>query len=140
MVIWTTTPWTIPANLGICIHPQFRYAAVKTKEHGILIVAKELVGRVMQTLDIEDFQVMAELNAPDLEKENACTPFTGPIPWSFWETMSLWKLEPVVFIQLRATEPTTMWWEKIRAGLLFSGGRQRGVFSRCPAVWRGVYF
>lgn len=77
MVIWTTTPWTIPANLGICIHPQFRYAAVKTKEHGILIVAKELVGRVMQTLDIEDFQVMAELNAPDLEKRKCLHPIYG---------------------------------------------------------------
>ncbi|HEY0049406.1 MAG TPA: isoleucine--tRNA ligase [Pyrinomonadaceae bacterium] len=46
LVIWTTTPWTIPANLGISVHPDFEYAAV---EHGdeVLIVASELVGFVI---------------------------------------------------------------------------------------------
>jgi len=44
-VIWTTTPWTIPANLGIAVHPDFEYSAV---EHGdeILIIATELVAVV----------------------------------------------------------------------------------------------
>lgn len=44
-VIWTTTPWTLPANLGIAVHPDFEYAAV---EYGneVLIVASELVGFV----------------------------------------------------------------------------------------------
>ncbi len=46
LVIWTTTPWTIPANLGIAVHPDFEYAAI---EHGdeVLIVASELVGFVI---------------------------------------------------------------------------------------------
>lgn len=45
LVIWTTTPWTIPANLGISVHPDFEYAAV---EHGdeVLIIASELVAFV----------------------------------------------------------------------------------------------
>jgi len=77
MVIWTTTPWTIPANLGVCIHPQFVYAAVKTEDHGILIVAKELVGKVMQTLGLEDFQMKAELNPLDLEKKICLHPIYG---------------------------------------------------------------
>jgi isoleucyl-tRNA synthetase len=44
-LIWTTTPWTLPANLGIAVHPNFEYAAV---EHGdeVLIIASELVGFV----------------------------------------------------------------------------------------------
>ncbi len=44
-LIWTTTPWTLPANLGIAVHPDFEYAAF---EHGdeVYIVAGELVGAV----------------------------------------------------------------------------------------------
>ncbi len=46
LVIWTTTPWTIPANLGIAVHPDFEYAAI---EHNgeVLVVASELVGFVI---------------------------------------------------------------------------------------------
>jgi isoleucyl-tRNA synthetase len=31
VVIWTTTPWTLPANLGISVHPDFDYSAVEAK-------------------------------------------------------------------------------------------------------------
>jgi isoleucyl-tRNA synthetase len=46
LVIWTTTPWTIPSNLGIAVHPDFEYVAV---EHNgeVLIVAAELLGFVV---------------------------------------------------------------------------------------------
>ena len=42
VVIWTTTPWTIPANLAIALHPDIIYAAVDTKNGEVLILAKEL--------------------------------------------------------------------------------------------------
>jgi isoleucyl-tRNA synthetase len=45
LVIWTTTPWTIPANLGIAVHPDFEYVAVEQGDN-VLIVAGELVGFV----------------------------------------------------------------------------------------------
>lgn len=46
LVIWTTTPWTIPANLGIAVHPDFEYAAIENGDE-VLIVASELVGFVV---------------------------------------------------------------------------------------------
>src|SRR5215213_9103238 len=46
LVIWTTTPWTIPANLGIAVHPDFEYVAVEDKGE-VLIVAAELIGFVV---------------------------------------------------------------------------------------------
>lgn len=46
LVIWTTTPWTIPANLGIAVHPDFEYVAVDFGEE-VLIVAAELIGFVV---------------------------------------------------------------------------------------------
>lgn len=45
VVIWTTTPWTLPANLGISVHPDYEYVAVENGEEA-LIIAAELVGFV----------------------------------------------------------------------------------------------
>ena len=57
-VIWTTTPWTIPANLAICLHPDFTYAVVKTEKGKLIFLEKmkdallekfELSGEVVKT-------------------------------------------------------------------------------------------
>ena len=42
LVIWTTTPWTLPANLAIAVHPDFEYTVVET-QRGDLVVAAEMV-------------------------------------------------------------------------------------------------
>jgi isoleucyl-tRNA synthetase len=44
-LIWTTTPWTLPANLGIAVHPDFEYAAIENGDE-VYIVASELVTAV----------------------------------------------------------------------------------------------
>nr|WP_320192859.1 isoleucine--tRNA ligase [uncultured Desulfobacter sp.] len=75
VVIWTTTPWTLPANLGVCLHPDFVYAAVKTQNQGILIMAKELVENVMGEFGITDYSILAELSGKDLENRNCKHPF-----------------------------------------------------------------
>jgi len=46
-VIWTTTPWTMPANLAICLHPDFTYAVVKT-EKGKLIFLETLKDKLLE--------------------------------------------------------------------------------------------
>lgn len=56
VLIWTTTPWTIPANLAICVHPDFDYAAVKTGDE-VLILAEGLLNQTMLTCEIEDFEI-----------------------------------------------------------------------------------
>ena len=43
LVIWTTTPWTIPANLAIAAHESFLYVAVQVEEEDIIVVAKEML-------------------------------------------------------------------------------------------------
>jgi isoleucyl-tRNA synthetase len=40
-VIWTTTPWTLPANKAICVHPKLQYAAVEYTSNHLLLVAEE---------------------------------------------------------------------------------------------------
>jgi isoleucyl-tRNA synthetase len=57
-VIWTTTPWTLPANQAIAVHPKFHYRRVKTP-HGALIINQELVPSVMKAIGLEakDYEV-----------------------------------------------------------------------------------
>ncbi len=74
MVIWTTTPWTLPANLGVCLHPDFIYAAVKTQDHGVLILAKELVESVMETFGFENYTILKEFSALELENKRCKHP------------------------------------------------------------------
>jgi isoleucyl-tRNA synthetase len=65
LVIWTTTPWTIPANLGIAVHPDFEYAAV---EHGdeVLVIAAELVGFVVVKCGIGGINEEGERQMPNI--------------------------------------------------------------------------
>ncbi|HEV2764768.1 MAG TPA: class I tRNA ligase family protein, partial [Pyrinomonadaceae bacterium] len=52
-LIWTTTPWTLPSNLGIAVNPQFEYAAIENGKNGeVYVVASELVAAVAQKCDL----------------------------------------------------------------------------------------
>ncbi len=74
VVIWTTTPWTLPANLAIALHPDFRYVAADTGEE-ILILAKDLLVNCMAAFGVVDYQVVAECSAADLEGKTCRHPF-----------------------------------------------------------------
>jgi len=74
IVIWTTTPWTLPANLGISLHPNFVYAAVKTENQGVLILAKDLVENVMNEFGIKDYSIIKEFSGTELENKNCKHP------------------------------------------------------------------
>ena len=68
-VIWTTTPWTLPANQAIAVHPKFTYRRVKTA-HGELIINQELVESVMNAVGLhaKDYEVLPEgLTGAELE-------------------------------------------------------------------------
>lgn len=74
VVIWTTTPWTLPANLGICLHPDYTYCAVETENQGILIVARELAGKVMDLFGIETYTILGDLDPRTLENRTCTHP------------------------------------------------------------------
>ena len=77
VVIWTTTPWTIPANLAIALHPDFDYVAVDVGGNEVLILARDLMEFNMQSFGITDYQVISEINAKDLEGKKAKHPLYG---------------------------------------------------------------
>ncbi|MEE4254321.1 MAG: isoleucine--tRNA ligase [Desulfuromusa sp.] len=73
-VIWTTTPWTIPANLGVCLNPELTYVAVEANGE-YLILAEGLHESVMKTLGIEEYAVAATFAAELFENKNCKHPF-----------------------------------------------------------------
>src|SRR5699024_931195 len=58
-IIWTTTPWTIPSNLGISVHPDFDYVQVAA-DGKKYVVAKELLALVKEELDWNSVEVLQE--------------------------------------------------------------------------------
>jgi isoleucyl-tRNA synthetase len=66
LVIWTTTPWTIPANLAVAAHPDFEYVAVK-HEGKAYILASRLAAICMDTFGFEGWEIAAEINPRDIE-------------------------------------------------------------------------
>ncbi len=67
VVIWTTTPWTIPANLAIALHPDMEYVAAETGDQGVLIMARELLDGCMSAFGIESYRIVEDIRAGDLE-------------------------------------------------------------------------
>ncbi|MEW6350340.1 MAG: isoleucine--tRNA ligase [Thermodesulfobacteriota bacterium] len=66
VVIWTTTPWTIPANLAIALHPDETYAAVEVGD-AVLILADRLVAINMEVFGFSEFKVIARFSGATLE-------------------------------------------------------------------------
>lgn len=73
IVIWTTTPWTIPANQALNIHPEFKYALVDTGER-LLVLAEELVESCLKRYALEG-SVIATAQGSALELVNFRHPF-----------------------------------------------------------------
>ena len=75
VVIWTTTPWTLPGNLAICLHPDFEYSAVDVGGDEVYILASDLVEANMKDFGIEDYTVLATFGSSVLEKKKCRHPF-----------------------------------------------------------------
>jgi isoleucyl-tRNA synthetase len=72
-VIWTTTPWTIPANQAVALHPELTYAAIPWNGEAI-IVADELVESVAAALNLEETKPIVKFKGSVLEGLNTRHP------------------------------------------------------------------
>lgn len=66
-VIWTTTPWTLPASRGIALNAEVEYQLVQINDTECLILAAELVESVMTRAGITDWKILGVCNGNDLE-------------------------------------------------------------------------
>ena len=74
LVIWTTTPWTMPSNRAISVNPEFDYQLIQTDGRA-LILAKDLVETVLKRAGIESWQVLGECKGSALEMMRFAHPF-----------------------------------------------------------------
>ncbi|MEM1927266.1 MAG: isoleucine--tRNA ligase [Acidilobaceae archaeon] len=66
LLIWTTTPWTLPANVFVMAHPELEYVRVRVGDE-VLILAKSRLEEVMREAGIRDYEVLEELRGASLE-------------------------------------------------------------------------
>ena len=66
LVIWTTTPWTLPANLAISAHPDFVYGVYETSK-GKLVFLKEFADRLTEELELGEIKLIKEIVGQDLD-------------------------------------------------------------------------
>ncbi|MBL8534346.1 MAG: isoleucine--tRNA ligase, partial [Betaproteobacteria bacterium] len=74
VVIWTTTPWTLPANQAISAHPEFEYALVQGPKY-FLLLAKDLVESCMQRYGVVDYKIVGTVTGDRLERLEVWHPF-----------------------------------------------------------------
>ncbi|MDE0478161.1 MAG: isoleucine--tRNA ligase [Gammaproteobacteria bacterium] len=72
VVIWTTTPWTLPANQAVCLHAGLDYALIRCELGAgpeLLVIAGEMTAEVMQRFGCERFEVLAACKGSRLESQ-----------------------------------------------------------------------
>ncbi|MEM2924067.1 MAG: isoleucine--tRNA ligase [Methanocellales archaeon] len=83
LVIWTTTPWTIPANLAVAAHPSFEYVKVRVIKNGKeekLILASAQAEAVLRKGNYEHFEIVERMLGEDLAKLNYEHPLKKQVP------------------------------------------------------------
>ncbi len=75
VLIWTTTPWTLPANLAIAVHPEYDYVLIEYKDQ-YLLFAKELVESVLKKIEKEpNYKILGQVKGKELEYIKTKHPF-----------------------------------------------------------------
>ncbi len=79
VLVWTTTPWTLPADMAVCVHPENFYARVSVG-NDIYILAEALVQKVMGDLEIADYKILDLVKGVNLEGLRYEHPLLGEVP------------------------------------------------------------
>ena len=74
-VIWTTTPWTLPASMAVAFHPDFDYVALATEEGALYIVAAELAAQVIAACNLGPTTEVSRFKGSKLEHATFQHPF-----------------------------------------------------------------
>ncbi|GAA0858007.1 isoleucine--tRNA ligase [Aliiglaciecola litoralis] len=78
VVIWTTTPWTLPANRAVCVSPQLEYTLVQVETEGAkerLVIASDLVKDCMDRFGVEHYHALGFCHGDALDKQLIQHPF-----------------------------------------------------------------
>ncbi|MBL9032167.1 MAG: isoleucine--tRNA ligase [Phycisphaerae bacterium] len=135
-MIWTTTPWTLPANLGIAVNPKFTYALVYV-DGNVTVMAADAVERVTKAAKAEDVVVLATAPGSRLVGLAYRHPFVdqrGPAHAG----AKTWTLLPAEYVTLE--DGTGLVHTAPGHGAEdFGTGRAQGLAAYCPVRENGTY-
>lgn len=83
ILIWTTTPWTLPSNTGVAFHPEYEYSIIKIKDssnknlkkYEKIIICKDLIDKLKGKLEIIDFETIKTFVGKEIENKECLSPF-----------------------------------------------------------------
>ena len=84
ILIWTTTPWTLPADLAVSVHPDFKYVRVKYKKgesEEIFILVENRVDDVKDIGGFDDYEILERIDGQDLEGIEYIHPLMEEVPF-----------------------------------------------------------
>ncbi|HWT85228.1 MAG TPA: class I tRNA ligase family protein, partial [Myxococcales bacterium] len=93
LAIWTTTPWTIPANLAITANPDLEYVAYDLPRHGVTVVAKDLLHAFLKECAPEELAQASDARGDDLLSAARATGATLKHPERIKKTLQGSELE-----------------------------------------------
>ena len=79
VIIWTTTPWTLPANLAVCVHPDIDYSFVDIGERNVYFLATSLVEKLMENFSIKNYNIISTIKGKEIEGMELAHPFYSRI-------------------------------------------------------------
>lgn len=79
LIVWTTTPWTIPFNLAVMVNPELEYVKVKTEDGEIYIISKALANILMTSVFEKKYEVLETLKGSELKGLEYENPFYGKL-------------------------------------------------------------
>ncbi|MEW6069496.1 MAG: isoleucine--tRNA ligase, partial [Candidatus Thermoplasmatota archaeon] len=80
LLVWTTTPWTLPANLAVAVHPEFNYVEAKFDNKDILILVEERLDDVMRIGNYEGYEILKRYKGRELEEVAYSHPLAEEVP------------------------------------------------------------
>ena len=118
-MVWTTTPWTLPANVALAVNPEIEYVKFSLKNYpgisdGIYIVSKKDFSDYSRTIEEDKSKgatvdIIKQIKGKDLvgKKYKPLYPDEAPYISNWWQILFRLKTEPELSILLRLSERTT---------------------------------
>ncbi len=104
LVIWTTTPWTLPANLGVMVNPEEEYSVLEATQKEYWIVATKRVGEFLKEVGAGDLKEVKRVKGKELVGLSYEHPFVRREELKGFlseETLkNLWKVYPSEFVSM----------------------------------------
>ncbi len=142
-MIWTTTPWTLPANLALAVNPRYTYALVQV-DGNLTVLAEDLVEQVTKAAKAEDVRVLATVGGEKLLGLRYCHPLrdTPPAP----DEAEASRVDPSKIWSVVAADYVTL---EDGTGLVhtapghgaedYQTGLREGLPVYCPVLENGTY-